>query len=279
MTANKYNKMPQFSVLISIYRKEQAEYLRASLNSVFAQTVSPSEVVLVKDGPLTEELELVLSDFSEKHPELKTVSLPRNVGLGQALNEGLKHCSHELVARMDTDDICKPNRFERQLQAFTERPDIDVCSSWIDEFEDDKERVTGQRRLPEEHEDIVPFAKSRSPVNHAVAMYKKSKVTAAGGYYGFPEDSHLWVRLLMKGARFHNLQESLLWVRTSADMFQRRGGWQYLNKDLHSQWTFYRIGFLSLPAFLKNVCIRVPVRMMPNILRTWIYKNCLRTKN
>lgn len=126
----------QFSVLISVYHREVPSYLSASLQSIFNQTLVPSEVVLVKDGPLTPELDLVIDEFVAKYSTLKIVILPENVGLGRALNEGLKHCSHELVARMDSDDICKPDRFEKQIMAFEQQKDVAVVGSWIDEFED-----------------------------------------------------------------------------------------------------------------------------------------------
>ena len=275
---HKIKFMQPFSVLMSVYHLECPEYLQACLESIFSQTAPASEIILVKDGPLTNDLEEIIAGFSVRYPELKTVDLPVNVGLGRALNEGLKHCSYELVARMDTDDICKPRRFERQIQAFAENPEIDVCSSWIDEFEKDIRNIESQRRLPERHEQIARYAKSRCPVNHPVVMYRKSRVMEVGGYYGFPEDSHLWVKLLMNGARFHNLQESLLWFRISKDMFKRRGGWKYAKDDLLSQWRFHQEGFLSFPEFLKNIMIRGTVRIMPNGIRTWVYKKLLRNR-
>ncbi len=268
--------MTNFSVLLSVYRKERASWLRESLESVFGQTVRPSEVVLVEDGPLTAELDAVVGEFVRREPCLKVVKLSVNGGLGAALNEGLKHCTHELVARMDTDDICKPNRFERQLAVFSEHPEVDICSAWIDEFETDKEHVTSRRLLPERHEDIVRYAKSRCPVNHVAVVYKKSVVLGLGGYQGFPEDYYLWVRMIMNGCRFYNVQESLLWVRFSTDVLRRRGGWSYAKDDLRAQWNFRKAGFLSWPEFLRNAAIRGVVRLMPNGVRTFIYKHLLR---
>ncbi len=265
-----------FSVLMSVYRREQSSFFSESLASVFKQTVPPDEVVLVKDGPLTIELEEVIACFVAEHPELKVVPLPVNVGLGRALNEGLKHCSHELVARMDTDDVCKPDRFEKQLQVFEIHPDVDVCSTWIDEFENEITNIRSQRRLPELHTDILRYAKGRCPVNHPTVMYRKSKVLAVGGYQGFPEDSYLWVKMLLAGSVFYNIQASLLWFRFSPDVLKRRGGWRYAKEDIRAQWSFYKVGFLTLPELLKNVLIRGTVRLMPNGLRVWTYKHLLR---
>lgn len=261
---------------MSLYHKENPVYLKQSLESIFNQTVLPSEVILVEDGPLTSELYSVIEVYLQKYSELKIVKLPINSGLGNALNEGLKHCSYELVARMDTDDVCKPYRFEHQLQLFAKHPEVDVCSSWVDEFIDDTTNVVSQRRLPESNDEIVRYAKGRCPINHPAVMFRRSKVLDVGGYQGFPEDLYLWVKLILSGAVFYNIQESLLWFRTSEEVYKRRGGWKYAKDDVKAQWNFYRMGFLSFFEFLKSVSIRVIVRLMPNSLRVWVYKTFLR---
>lgn len=267
-----------FSVLISLYIKEQPSFLQQSLDSLLAQTLQPSEIVLVKDGPLTAELDTVVSNFAKRCASLKVVILPQNQGLGRALNEGLKFCSYDLVARMDTDDIARSDRFEKQVRIFQEHPEIDVCSAWIDEFEGDWRNVISTRRLPEKHDDIAVYAKSRCPINHPVVMFRKSAVTEAGGYQHFPlfEDYYLWVRLLMNGARFYNIQESLLYFRFSPAMFKRRGGWKYAMDECKFQSLLRKKGFISLGGFVKNVGIRLATRLMPNSLRTWVYKKLLR---
>lgn len=266
----------KFTVLLSLYFKESPVFLSQSLDSIFNQTLPPDEVVLVEDGPLTPELDNVVAFYAARHPEMKVVPLAKNGGLGAALNEGLKHCSHELVARMDTDDVCKPHRFERQMEFMTAHPEIDVCSAWIDEFIDRVNNIRNRRILPEHHPEIYRYAKGRCPINHPAVIYRRSKVLSVGGYQGFPEDSYLWVKMLMAGCKFHNIQESLLWFRVSKDLYKRRGGWKYARQDIKAQWNFYKCGFLSLPVFIKNVLIRVSVRLMPNSLRSWIYKNLLR---
>lgn len=268
--------MYSFSVLLSLYNKELPENLRVSLDSIFNQTIRPSEVILVEDGPLTDELYSSVSEYVNKYPEIKVVALPQNVGLGAALNEGLKHCSYELIARMDTDDVCKPFRFERQLKLFNEYPEVDVCSSWIDEFIGNTDNVVSQRRLPETNEEIIKFAKGRCPINHPAVMYRRSKVLEVGGYQGFPEDLYLWVKLIMSGAKFYNIQESLIYFRTSNDVYKRRGGWKYAKDDIKAQWSFYKMGFLSFLEMNKNIAIRVSVRLMPNSVRSLVYKKLLR---
>lgn len=270
--------MIPFSVLMSVYFREKPDYLRQSLDSVFGQTLLPNEVVLVEDGPLTPELNEVIDTYQAAHPELKVVPLEKNGGLGNALNEGIKHCTYDVIARMDTDDICKPWRFERQMAFLEEHPEVDICSSWIDEFEDSPTNIITQRRLPEQHDDIVKYAKKRCPINHPTTVYRKAKVLAAGGYGAFPEDYYLWVRMIMTGCRFYNLQESLLWFRYSSEVTRRRGGWSYTRSEIRAQVNIYKTGFLSFPQFATNLTIRIIVRLMPLPIRNYIYQNLLRKK-
>ena len=245
---------------------------------MFAQTLLPDEIVLVEDGPLTSELDNVVSEYAERYPILKVVPMPVNQGLGKALNEGLKHCSYELVARMDTDDIAMPDRFQKQMEVFNKHPEVDVCSAWIDEFVGDVQNVTSTRKLPEWHEDIVLYAQGRNPMNHPVVMFRKSKVLAAGGYQHFPlfEDYYLWARMLKSGAKFYNIQQSLLLFRTSPDMFKRRGGWKYAKDEFCFQKMLLKMGLITRKRFVMNVVIRFPSRIIPNGLRSLIYKKLLR---
>lgn len=267
-----------FSVLLSIYYKERPNYLRQSLDSLFSQTQLPTEIVLVKDGPLTKTLDIIIEEYSKRYLQLKIVSLSVNQGLGKALNEGLKHCSYDLVARMDTDDIAKPNRFEKQLEVLNNHPEIDIVSSWIDEFEGETNHILSIRKLPEYHKEIYQFAKKRNPINHPAVMFRKSSVLAAGGYKHFPlfEDYYLWVRMLMNGAKFYNIQESLLYFRSSSDMFKRRGGINYALMELKFEQELLRIKFIDKSIFIKNILIRFISRLIPNKLRTIIYKHLLR---
>lgn len=267
-----------FSVLLSIYNREHPAYLRQCLDSLFMQSLLPAEIVLVKDGPLTIELDSIISEYEALHPIFKVVCLEKNQGLGKALNEGLKYCSFELVARMDTDDIAKVKRFEKQIEVFQNNPQIDICSAWIDEFEGDVNHIVATRKLPENHDEIALYAQSRCPINHPVVMFRKSKVISAGGYQHFPlfEDYYLWMRMLKSGAMFYNIQESLLYFRTSSNMYKRRGGWKYAIDELHFQNVLFNMRMISCGRFLLNVMMRFPVRIAPNKIRSWIYMKALR---
>lgn len=268
----------KFSVLMSLYHKERPDYLRQSLDSVFNQTLKPDEVVMVEDGPLTPELYSILDEYESVHPELKRIPLSVNGGLGKALNEGLKHCSHDLVARMDTDDVCFPERFWKQIHFMETHPDIGIISSWLDEFEDDITVIKSIKKAPATHKDIAEYIKSRSPLNHPAVMFRKEAVMNAGGYKHFPlfEDYYLWARMFKLGIHFANIQEPLVHFRTSANMFKRRGGWKYACDSAKFQWKLYELGIIGMLTAVKSSILRGAVSIMPNSVRALVYAKLLR---
>ena len=269
----------KFSVLISLYKTNVPLFFEQALESCFEQTYPPSEIVLVIDGESTDEQQKIIEKFNLKYKDiLKVVPLEKNIGQGPALNEGLKFCSHELVARMDTDDISKPTRFEKQLMAFEQNKEIDAVSSWVDEFIDTPDTIISTRKLPENHSEILKYSKSRCPLNHPAVIYKKSKVIECGGYelYGFMDDYVLWMKLLKNGAIFYNIQESLLFYRMGGDMYKRRGGFNYAINECKLQWLFYNYGMINIPIAIKNILFRSFARIIPDRLRAFIYKKYLR---
>ena len=267
--------MYSFSVLMSVYHKESPEYFHRAMQSIWTeQSIKPDEIVLVEDGPLTDELYLAIAEWKLEIGELfKTISLNKNVGLGNALNVGIKHCNYELVARMDTDDISLPYRFERQLKVFKEK-DIDVCSAWINEFENDEKEIVSTRRIPELHDEIVQYSKLRNPVNHIPSMYKKSFVEKVSGYKHMLwfEDYYLWVRMITGGAKFYNIQEPLANIRAGYKQLERRGGLKYAMEEFKFLKRLKEIGFLSFPQFLKCIILRFIARILPKSLLKKIYK-------
>lgn len=270
--------MNNYSVLISLYFKESPLHLREALDSIFSQTCRSNDVVLVEDGTLGEELEQVVREYENKYPELHVVRFQKNRGLGFALNDGILECKNEIVARMDTDDIAKPERMEKQMQVMEAHPEYGMISSWIDEFITTKDHVTSVRKLPEQPEEVREYAKKRCPVNHPTVMFRKSVVLKVGGYQTkyFPEDYFLWIKMLMNGCQVYNIQESLLWFRYDPQTFMRRGGWKYACDEAITQWNIFRLGFISLPRMMMNVAIRFIVRVMPNWVRELIYQKMLR---
>lgn len=271
--------MKDFSVLMSVYHKDNAKWFDDALYSVLvSQTVKPSEIVLVEDGPLPDELYVLIEKYRGLFKNFVSVKIPVNGGLGNALNAGLKKCKYEIVARMDSDDISKPNRFEAQLKVFKSNPNVDIVGAWIDEFEFDVDNIISIRKIPENHKQIIKYAQDRCPINHPVVMFRKRAVLAAGGYKHFPlfEDYSLWVRMLMNGSQFYNIQKSLLYFRFSSAMFKRRGGIKYAIDEFRFQKRMYEIGFIGSNTFLRNSAIRFSSRIMPNSMRKVLYKKILR---
>lgn len=273
-----FRSMAKFSVLLSVYAKEKTIYMQQCFDSIYQQTLLPDEVVLVEDGQLTEELYKLIAELKSKYNNLKVVSYPENKGLGYALNWGLQYCTHDIVARMDTDDICFPNRFQRQVEFLLHNPDIDIVGAWIDEFVNGIKDVRSTRMLPELHADILNFAKYRNPMNHPVVMFRKAALERVGGYQPFYlfEDYFLWVRLLMNGSHFYNIPQSLLYFRQTEEMFDRRGGVAYCKSEFLFQYYLYKKDFISILDFIKNISIRTIIRLIPNKLRRIIYIRFLR---
>ena len=265
-----------FSVLISIYKKEKPEYFNRAMLSIWdEQTIKPNEIVLVQDGKLTNELYKVIEDWKNKLGEvLKIIPIKQNVGLGDALNEGMKYCSYELIARMDTDDISLAERFEKQLKVFNENTNIDICSAWISEFESDENEIVSYRKIPEKHDEIVIYSKMRSPVNHIPVMYKKSVVEKSGGYKKMMwfEDYYLWARMILNGAKFYNIQEPLANIRAGYRQLERRSGFKYAISEFRLQKEFLKLGFISINEFIRNVIIRFISRVLPKKFVKIIYK-------
>lgn len=273
--------MEEFSVLMSLYIKEKPEYLRQCLDSVLNNTVMPNEIVIVKDGPLTDELEAVLSEYIYQNESLyKIVPLEKNKGLGLALAEGIPYCTNEIIARMDSDDIAVPNRFELQLKAFENDSDLDIVGGQIIEFENNPEEPVAERRVPLTHDEIVEYQKKRSAFNHVTVMYKKSKVLEAGNYKDCPlmEDDMLWVDMLLAGAKGANIDEYLCKVRTNRDMIARRGGLKYYKKYKKARKQILDTGFITKKEYRQTNRIQFFVCIMPKWLRKKVFFGMIHKK-
>lgn len=268
-----------FSVLISVYKKEKAEYLKRALQSVINQTLKPTEIVIVKDGPLTKELDDCIEDFQKQNSKLfKILSFKENRGLGLALRDGVKACKYEYIARMDSDDISKLDRFEKQFNYLQKHPETALLGTWITEFSKDENNPDTVTKLPCIHQAIIKFAKRRNPFRHVTVVLKKSAVIQSGNYRDFLwfEDYDLFVRILQKGYIAANIPECLVNVRADKDMFARRGGWQYLKQDYRFQKLLLKTKFIGKTDFIINITIRSIIRLIPNKLRSYFYKKILR---
>jgi len=270
-----------FSVLMSVYAKERSEYLERALRSITDdQELLPSEIILVEDGPLTDELNDTIGKFALKHKDmLKIVKLDENRGLGNALKIGLMHCTNDIVARMDSDDISLPERFKIQYEFFVEH-NFDVVGANILEFYGNEDNIVGMRKVPEFHEDIVAYSKKRSPVNHPVVMFKKGSVLNAGSYEeikGF-EDYYLWIRMIRNGYLFYNIQRPLLKFRTSEEMIARRGSFNYLRTEVSFFKMLREIGYINAVEYLNVISIRALFRILPDNVRLFLYRKFLRKR-
>lgn len=271
--------MEKYSVLMSLYYKENPGYLRDALNSMISQTVKPDEIVLVEDGPLTDELYAVINEFQIRYPNLfHIIKNKKNLGLGVALNIGLRECRNELVARMDTDDISKPYRCEKQLERFHEKPELAIVGSHVDEFIENPSNIISSRRVPLNTEEIYQFAKRRSAFNHPVVMYRKSKVLEQGGYADLRrnQDVDLFGRMLYAGCKAENIDEALLWFRSSDALSKRRKSWENTWSYIVTIKNFWKMGYSSFRDCVIVAIAQTGMYLMPVKVQKMIYKKLLR---
>lgn len=272
-------KNSNYSVLMSIYYNEQPEYFRASIESMLAQTVIPEQIVIVEDGKLTTELDEIIEEYNSEYPNIFTaVPLNENVGLGLALNEGLKKCRNELVARMDTDDISMESRCELQVNEFLKDNELSIVGSIINEFDNDPKNILSSRVVPLKSDDILKFSKRRNPFNHPTVMYKKSEVLKLGGYgdYRRNQDLDLFVRMLNKGHKAMNLNEGLVLFRANEDNLKRRKSWEKCSSYIVMIYNFWRKGYSNLIDLIIVATSQILIYITPVWFLKWISNRFLR---
>ncbi len=269
-----------YSVLLSVYYKEKPEWLGIALSSVLDQTVLPSEIVLVKDGKLTPELDETIEKYAKAHPNLfKIVALKKNVGLGLALKEGIQHCSNELIARMDSDDFIVPERCAKQLAVFRDSPYYDCVGSFEAEFEDDLDNVIAIHKVPESEKEIEKFMRRRCALLHPTVMFRKSAVLVAGNYRSviLYEDYDLFMRMVLEhGSKCYNIQEPLYYIRVNSDFYKRRGGLKYMQTVLKFKNAQRKKGYMSSTDFIISAGGQAVICLLPNEIRKWFYLKFLR---
>lgn len=273
----------KFSVLVSIYFKENPIFFRESLLSVYnKQSLKPDEIVLICDGVLTDELNNQIIYLKSQIPVLKVFSYKINKGLGYALNYGISKCSNELIFRMDADDISRSDRFEKQVFVFKNNPNLILIGSSICEFNHSLEDLNQFRIPPTDGSEIYESRFKRNPFNHMTVGFKKSKIKSVGGYktmYNY-EDYYLWLRLLKvyDFSCFYNSEESLVYARIGTDFFKRRSGLTLARNEYLFQKTLFLENIITLKIFLKNIILRVPVRLLPQKMIYIMFSNFLRKK-
>lgn len=268
----------KFSVSMCVYGKDNPEWFRTAVNSILDQTRKPDEVVLVVDGPVPRALDDVINHF-EQNSIFKVIRLPENKGHGEARRVGLINCSNELVALMDADDISAEDRFEKQLALFESDPELTIVGGNITEFIGTPDNIVEARVVKSDDASIKEDMKKRCPMNQVTVMFKKSRVDSVGGYIDWycEEDTYLWLRLYLAGAKFANLPDYLVNVRIGKEMYQRRGGTKYFLSEAKLQKFMLNNKIIGLGRFAVNVGERLVVQvLLPNKLRSWVFKKFAR---
>lgn len=275
----KKNDYENYSVLMSVYKKEKAEYLKTSIKSMMNQSVPTNDFVLICDGPLTQELNEVINDAQRQYGEkIRVVRFEKNGGLGHALQVGVKECKNAIIARMDSDDISNPYRCEKELEVLMNHPEISIVGSVIEEFSTTPDIVDAKRAVPETNDEIISFSKTRNPFNHPSVMYRKEAVLKAGNYSNvrYMQDYYLWIDMLIAGMKGYNIQESLVWMRADSNLFKRRSGKIYVQIQIELFKKMYDAGYITKVEYLKSVFIRVCSALAPNKIRQFMFKKILR---
>ena len=303
----------KFSVIMSIYKSDQPELVRVALDSLLQQTLLPNEIVIVGDGPVPAELEQVVSSFKcqvskirttpnpsfakggdlvpedrkesletrNQKPETIVTYLPqeKNGGLGEAMRIAAEAAKYDYLARMDSDDICLPDRLEKQMKCFEEDPVLSLVGGMITEFDGEPENIIAKRILPLEDAEIKRMMRGRCAVNHVTVIFKKADLMKSGNYQPFwkQEDHYLWARMMEHGCKFRNIPDGVVNVRSGKDQIARRGGLRFYKSVVRVFWYMYRHGLISFGYFLYICMVRGIVQvLMPNRLRTWVYLHLLR---
>lgn len=272
----------KYSVLMAVYKNDDSENLKQALLSMINQSMVPDEIVLVEDGPLTDDLYGAISGISEMYPYLlHAIGYEENHGLGFALQFGLDHCRNDFIARMDSDDISTIDRCEKQLNYLLDNPSVGIVGGQIAEFIDDPSNIIGYRNVPLEDHEIRGYMKSRCPFNHPSVMFRKDAVMAAGNYqpWFYNEDYYLWIRMLLADIEMSNLPDVLVYFRAEADLYQRRGGMKYFKSEAGIQKYMLDNRIIGRGCYVKNVILRFILQvLMPNGLRAFVFKHFARSK-
>ena len=269
---------PNFSVLMSVYKNEKADYLNIALNSIENQTVKPSEIILVEDGPISNSLKKVILKHKQNFGTgFKIIKSPENIGLGAALRLGTKYVSTNWIARMDSDDYSVKNRFELQLELISKNSQLAVIGGQVSEFSSNISNIIGTRKVPTTSELIYDFIKWRSPFNHPTVMINKKKLLQVGGYvpYGKLEDYYLWARIISHNFEVANLPMSLVYMRVDSGMYKRRGNYENLKFIFKLRRYLYRNRILNRNEELLGDLIMLANLILPSWLRKIAYQHVL----
>lgn len=273
--------MEKFSVITSVYKNDKPDLVRVALDSMLVhQTVKPDEIVLVQDGPVSYGLSRLLLDYKDNYEGvLNVIKLEKNGGLGNALRIGVENAKYSICARMDSDDICLPDRFEKQLAYLDEHPECDIVGGQMTEFIDSPDNIVGRREVPLTNEEIYEFMKSRCALNHVTVMFRKEAVLKTGNYqdWFWNEDYYLWVRMMMAGCNFANIPDVAVNVRSGANQYARRGGKKYFDSEIGIKKLMLEKGMINRKEYVVNYIQRFIIQLLlPNSVRGWVFRTFAR---
>lgn len=275
--------MAKFSVITSVYHNDTPDFVRMALDSMLVhQTLKPSEVVLVRDGVVPDNLEALIAEYETMyHDIVHVIRLEKNGGLGKAMKLGVEVAQNDIIARMDSDDICSPNRFELQLKYLELHPNVDIIGGQMTEFIDTPDNIIGKRIVPCDNEDIYDFMKNRCALNHVTVMFRKEAVLKVGNYqdWFWNEDYYLWVRMMIAKCKFANVPDVLVNVRSGADQYARRGGRKYYESEKGIKKLQLDNKMITKMEYRYFVSQRYILQiLMPNWLRGWFFRKLARNK-
>lgn len=273
--------MTCFSIITSVYKNDRPEFVQVALDSMLVrQTVKPTEIVLVRDGQVPIELETLLEKYEAEYPNVfNVIRLDHNGGLGEALKLGVDTAKYDIIARMDSDDICMPNRFDIQLQYMERHPEIDIVGGQMTEFIGVPDNIIGKRVVPCSNDEIYDYMKGRCALNHVTVMFRKAAVLKAGNYqdWFWNEDYYLWIRMMKAKCQFANVPDVLVNVRSGSDQYARRGGRKYYESEKGIKQLQLENGMISKMEYRHFIFQRYIIQViMPNWLRGLVFRTFAR---
>lgn len=274
--------MERFSIITSVYKNDKPEFVKEALDSMLVnQSVRPEEIVLVQDGLIPNDLAAIIHNYEGKYSGLfHIIRLDKNAGLGNALRLGVENAKYDIIARMDSDDICLPDRFEKQLMYLENHPECDIVGGQMTEFIDSPDNIVGRREVPLTNEDIYKYMKSRCALNHVTVMFRKEAVLKAGNYqdWFWNEDYYLWVRMMKAKCQFANIPDVAVNVRSGAEQYARRGGKKYFESEIGIKRLMLKEGMITKKEFAINYIERFIIqRILPNKVRGWVFRKFARS--
>jgi glycosyltransferase involved in cell wall biosynthesis len=269
---------PSVSVVMTTYAGDDADELRACLDSVCDQNRNPDEVIVVRDHELPARLTAIVADIAATAPfPVRDVAVDEQ-GRGHARKVAVETASSDLVAVIDADDVACSNRLARQVAFLDANPSVDAVGGYVGEFETTPEAVQAVRTVPTDPAAVRRMAYYRSPLNHQTATVRRQAVLDVGNYrhmeYG--EDYELWCRMLAHGKTLANVPEVLVKARANG-LIARRRGLSIARREVRLQRAIVATGFYGWSIALANLTVRIPMRLFPARVLRGLYREVFRS--